>query len=189
MERQGSMFLHGFSDLLANYHIYGIKSNCEINRDNYAERIRMGTIEGLKSAGGIYIKNIQDGFDSYDFEVVKMTLDDAYRKILSYYLINGYENSFVDFYYFKLKEEEKMKIETFLSGEELDYLKELQKEKFTLDEIIFSIDPTLLNITVKLNYYQALFSTFYFTKEPCTLWGNYNQEYVIFKNKLQKINS
>jgi hypothetical protein len=143
----------------------------------------MSTIEELKCAGGIYFKNIQEGFDSYDYEVVKMTLDEAYRKILSYYLLNGYESSFVDFYYFRLKEDEKEKIETFLSRDELNYLKELQKERKSMDGIIFSIDPTLLNITVKLNYYQALFSTFYFTKDPCTLWGNYNQEYVIFKHK------
>lgn len=143
----------------------------------------MSTIEELKCAGGIYFKNIQEGFDSYDYEVVKMTLDEAYRKILSYYLLNGYESSFVDFYYFRLEEDEKEKIETFLSRDELNYLKELQKVRNSSDEIIFSIDPTLLNITVKLNYYQALFSTFYFTKDPCTLWGNYNREYVIFKHK------
>lgn len=46
------------------------------------------------------------------------------------------------------------------------------------------VPPVNLKFHYRSKYEELIaFSTFYFTKEPCTMWGNYNQEYVMFSPK------
>lgn len=139
----------------------------------------MLTVEQLKAAGAIYLDHIQEGFEYYTYQVVKWNQIEALDQIRNLWLLNGPEHSFVDFYYYRLKHEATKKVDSLLNEEELQYLKDIS---CPWEEIIFPLNEILLNIIVKLNDSEMLFSTLYFTKEPCTLWGNYHGEYVIFYN-------
>lgn len=136
----------------------------------------MSRINKLKEAGAIYFDHIQEGFDHYHYEVLKLNQEEAYKTIKNLWDINGPENSYADFYYFKIDDAAKRKVDAVLDEVQIEYLKNINDT----EDIIFSLDDTLLGILIKLNYLETLFSTFYFTREPCTLWGNYNQEYVVF---------
>ena len=142
----------------------------------------MSKIEELKKAGAIYFDKIQEGFDLYHHEVVKLNKEEAYKTIKKLWELNGSENSYADFYYFKIDEKAREKVHAMLEEEEVTYLEDLP----VTDEIIFSLEEKLLKILIKLNDSETLFSTFYFTKEPCTLWGNYNSEYVIFTHSTRE---
>lgn len=133
----------------------------------------------LKNAGAIFFENIQYGFDHYDFEILKLDKEEAYEKIKKLWILNGDDCSFADFYYFKIDNEARKKVNDVLDEQEKQYLKNM----VGTEDIIFQLDDMLLKVLIKLNDLEMLFSSFYFTKEPCTLWGNYNQEYVIFRKK------
>lgn len=139
----------------------------------------MCSITRLKDAGAIYFENIQFGFDNYDYRITQLNEEEAYETIKELWKSNGHDNSYADFYYYKIDEAAREKVERVLNKKEKQYLKDMSHK----DEIIFHLDDTLLRILIKLNYLEVLFSTFYFTREPCTLWGNYNQEYIIFREK------
>ena len=140
----------------------------------------------LKEKGALYVENIQQGFEDYDYEIRTLGKDEA-RKIFSEMrLKNGAENSFLDFYYFAVRPEERERIDAVLSREEIQFLQEYRKTRLTGDakeEIIFPMEDMLLEIAVKLNEKSALFSTMYFTKDKSTWWGNYEQKYVKFREK------
>lgn len=138
----------------------------------------MLTVEQLKAVGAIYLEHIQEGFEHYNYKVVSWNQEEAYEHIRKLWLLNDPEHSYADFYYYKLDNEAKKKVDSMLNVEELNYIKGIS---CSLEEIIFPLDEMLMNILVKLNYSEMLFSTFYFTKEPCTLWGNYHGEYVVFQ--------
>ena len=73
-------------------------------------------------------------------------------------------------------------IDKELTKEEKEYIQKTIKK----DEIIYLADEMLLRIITKLNAREILFSTIYFTgevKERSTWWGNYNQEYFVFREK------
>lgn len=142
----------------------------------------MYTINQLKTSGAIYIQNIQNGFDNYAYEVIKMNLEEAYKTIKDLWILNGSDNSYADFYYFTLDNKARNKVEAVLSEEEKLYLERLYKPK-NVGEIIYPLEETFIKILIKLNYLEILFSTFYFIKKPCTMWGNYNHEYVVFTPK------
>lgn len=144
----------------------------------------MITVEQLKAAGAIYFEHIQTGLDEYDFKVMKLNQEEAYETLKGLWTFNGDENTFVDFYYYQLDEEGKKKAESVLFSREIHYLH--TNPPANPKQVIFHLDEILLGIIIKLNYTEMLFSTFYFTKDPCTMWGNYNHEYVVFKPKNPK---
>lgn len=140
-------------------------------------------IKELLLKGGIYFTNISDGFDKYHHEVLTLSEEEAFDFVSELMETNGKDHSYADFYYGRLNEESKEKVKSILTKEEIQYINTMD---FSNDEIIFNLDERLIRILVKLNAKEMLFSTFYFTKDPCTLWGNYNSEYVLFKNRDKK---
>lgn len=142
----------------------------------------MITVDQLKEAGAIYFEKIQTGLDEYDFHVVKLNEEEAYETLKGLWMYNGDENTFVDFYYYQLDSEGKKKADSILFSREVQYLN--VNAPTDKSQFIFHLDEMLLGIIIKLNYTEMLFSTFYFTKDPpCTMWGNYGHEYVMFRNK------
>lgn len=138
------------------------------------------TIDQLVEKGAIYIKNIEDGFENFSYERINLTQIQAVDYFSTLWKNNGKDKSFVDFYYYRLNEDSKKKAESVLSKEEVKYL---QSHTVNWDCIIFPLDETLLSIVIKLNASGMLFSTFYFLQPVCTCWGNYDQEYVVFRRK------
>lgn len=137
----------------------------------------------IRNAGGIYFEKIKEGFEDYQYKILKMNQAQAYFYLQGLGDQNGAEAAFMDFYYSRLDERSILRIHEVLSEEECRYLQKYKKET---DSLFVPLDEKLMKIHLKLNEREMLFSTFYFTAAPCTVWGNYNQEYIIFKRKLSK---
>lgn len=138
------------------------------------------TPEQLMQKGGIYFERIQQGMERCDWEsrFFSRSMAEAYVRRL--WIENGEENSFVDCYYSFLEEESREKVLSVLTQEQRDYLRQTAQDS---SEWILPLTEELLKIAVTLNDTEMLFFTFYFTKNPCTIWGNYKQEYILFTPK------
>ena len=138
------------------------------------------TPEQLKEKGGIYFERIQQGMSSYHWESEFFSPRMAENYLRKLWMENGLEDSFVDCYYSFLEEESQEKVLSVLSPEQQEYLRNLAKNQ---QDLIVPLSEELLKIAITLNDTAMLFFTFYFTKNPCTIWGNYKQEYLIFTKK------
>lgn len=138
----------------------------------------------------IYFEQIRTGFLEYHSEIKKLSKAEAVEVLENMWKKVYPKQTYVDFYYYRLSEEAKQKVEKLLTAEELSYLNQ-QKLLFAQKEapVIFPMDEMLLAITTKLNEAEMLFSTIYFDGEigkRSTWWGNYNQEYIVFTDKGDK---
>ncbi len=147
------------------------------------------TTQQLIEKGGIYFEKITTGFSEYGSTSLKLKEKEAKNHFKELCKKYGKENSFADFYYFRLDEVARAAVESELTLAEIDYLKGIQP-KNPQEEIIFELENMLLEIVVKLNASEMLFSTLYFVGEEgrgtksTTWWGNYEQEYICFRQKL-----
>lgn len=137
------------------------------------------TEDNLRSKGAILIPTVEYGFENYDYYYIEGSSLEVSQKIKELVLENGYEHSYVDFYYGRLKEEEKRILDNHLTKEELEFINTLD----TKNCIYFPLNEKLLELTLKLSLSELLFSTYYFTKTPCTVWGNYNHVFPVFYKK------
>lgn len=129
----------------------------------------------------IYFSNIKQGFHSYDNEIVWMGEKEAFDFFRRKWKEAKEESVYADFYYSRLEERSKEIVDQVLSEEEQQYVRGLA------DQIIYPLDEKLLKIITRLNARKILFSTIYFTgeaRERSTWWGNYNQEYIVFREKI-----
>lgn len=140
--------------------------------------------EELTARGGLHFEKIQQGFLDCHFRIRKLNRDKAVEYLKILWKRNGKEDSFVDFYYGSLQEEERRRVRAELTEEEAVYLDQIDSKDVP---VFLQLDEKLLEICAKLNDREALFSTFYFTRYPCTLWGNYGQEYVEFYPKKRRL--
>jgi len=125
----------------------------------------------------IYIKNIQEGFNKYPNTTLEGTEEYVNNAIRRLFNANGIENSYADFYYGKLDQEEKNRVRAALNEKEIMVVESL---KLSAEDIFIRPNPELLEILLKLTASEILFSSFYFTKYPCLVWGNYGHRYPIF---------
>lgn len=155
------------------------------------KRISM-TVEELKKKGVIYLEQIGDGIqnpEKYPSQIRRLTYPEAGAALLEAWEEAGEKNGFCDFYYFSLDRDARDRVRACLRAEERAYLEEMEMrlEKNRLDtDIIFPLTRPLLQIAAKLNDRAVLFSTFYFAgevEERSTWWGNYGQEYIIFRER------
>lgn len=145
------------------------------------------TTEELRQRGAIFFEKITEGF--HDYADVKLVLDE--KKALAHFKNlkkeYGAENSFTDFYYYRLDEDAREMVNELLTPEEQSYLSLLKPDDE--EEIIFPLDDKLLKIIVKLNAEEMLFSTIYFVagkaggRARTTWWGNYEHGYICFRDK------
>lgn len=129
--------------------------------------------------GGIFFSNIREGFDKHCYKALRLDEKTAISFFNQLLLENGEKNSFCDFYYKELDALAQKKVEESLTTEEIAYIKKLEP----MEKVFYKLEPKLIEIISKLNFNEILFSTLYFTKNPATFWGNYNQEYIVFTLK------
>lgn len=134
-------------------------------------------LEQLKNLNSIYLDNILDGFNKYPNINIEGSDDDVNNAIRALVDANGFENSYGDFYYGRIDEEAKSKVRVCLNEEEIELIESLELDK---DNIFILLTPELLEILLKLTANEVLFSSFYFTKYPCLVWGNYGRKYPVF---------
>ncbi len=140
------------------------------------------TISELIAKGAIYFDNIAEGFRNYREITLEMDEIQAavrFRKLLEK---NGNDCSFVDFYYFKIDDIARNRIKKYLNLDEITYLESIKPENPETD-FIFPLTTELIDIIVKLNASEMMFSTVYFTKERSTWWGNYEKKYAVFMDR------
>ena len=135
--------------------------------------------EEIRKKGGIVIDNITEGFAKYDYEMLEKTAEEYIELILGLLKLNGEENSYFDFYYNRLNEEEKRFFRISLSVEEKSVFEKMQLD----DGIYYRLTEEIVPLLVGISFREVLFSSFYFCKEPCTIWGNYDKKFVMFKNR------
>ncbi len=142
------------------------------------------THETLSKNNGIYITNIQDGFEQYHHEILQFSFMEAKSYFTNLCDSYNYQGIYADFYFYQLDDAGKHRVLESLSPSEQAYL--FSKDSTQLQDssnLIFVLDEILLSIVLKLNANELLFSTIYDTHLPATYWGNYNHQYIRFTQK------
>lgn len=151
--------------------------------------------EEFKSQVEIRFNNISEGFNKYINGTLKgmekhnktKVEENIIKFIEEAVEINGEENSYIDFYYSRLSPEDKHRLQELLIDEDRAILKKLE-ENLPSEGIYFRLTKVMVPFFTRLCTKEVLFSTFYFTKIPCTIWGNYNMEFPCFFKKKDEMN-
>lgn len=128
------------------------------------------------SKNPLYLDNIQHGFDHYPYLVFHGSEADYSTFLKKALDLNDNDHAYVDFYYGRLGEEEKKNFQKMLPPEQLPYLDFID----WINGIFFPLTETLLPFLVSITARELLFSSFYFTKIPCIVWGNYGLTFPVF---------
>lgn len=128
-------------------------------------------------SGCIFFERLEEGMKSYPYEMLEGTEEELYDKLNILYNKNGEENCFVDLYFHKLNQSERKILFTVLNEEQRLYIEKITKDSNT---VFYRLTKELLEITAVLNAKEILFCTYYFSKFPCVVWGNYGRKYPIF---------
>lgn len=143
--------------------------------------------ELFKEKVKIRFSNINEGFTRFENYILKSESRESEEKgeqkfiefIDRVFQLNGKEYSYVDFYLSKLEEKAKEKLVTSLDEED-KYILKRHINEIEDETIYFRLQRKFIPFITKLCTREILFSTFYFTKFPCTIWGNYNMKFPIF---------
>jgi hypothetical protein len=73
----------------------------------------------------------------------------------------------------------KIKLKELINDEDKILLEEFEKN-YHEKNIYFKLTKESIPFITRLSTREILFSTIYFTKYPCTIWGNYNKSFPIF---------
>lgn len=129
----------------------------------------------------IRFNNISDGFNNYNNKTIEGNEEEFISFIEQAFEINGEENSYVDFYYNLLQEEDKKRLKDLITEEDREILKDFE-EGYKEKNIYFRLTKESIPFITRLCTREILFSTIYFTEYSCTIWGNYNKSFPIFYN-------
>lgn len=147
--------------------------------------------EIFKEKVTIRFDNINDGFDRFENIMLESIIADiTEEKIIDFvdkaFELNGEDNSYVDFYLNRLDNEARDKLLDLLDDKDKETFKRLIKEVKD-DTIYFRLGREVIPFITRLGTREIFFCTFYFTKFPCTVWGNYNMKFPVFFNNKEDI--
>lgn len=135
--------------------------------------------EALKNKGAINFSNIEEGFNKYKSNILSGSEEAIEKFLYEAIKLNGIENTFVDFYYETLEEKSKKRVFEMLDEEGRALLTKFIKGNNSKD-VYYNITLESIPLICELNFKEILFSTFYFTKVPLTIWGNYERRFPCF---------
>ncbi|WP_455714975.1 hypothetical protein [Anaerosporobacter sp.] len=131
----------------------------------------------LVEEGAIYFERIEEGFRQYQCKVIEGTEAELKNMVRALWEDNGKDHAYVDWYYGTLLPEEQERIRNVLSITGREALKHYEKCK----ELLFlPLTEELFELTMEFNLTESLFCTYYFCKQPCTVWGNYDNKFQCF---------
>jgi len=132
--------------------------------------------EELNTKGAILLENVREGFNIYPFFFVEGKAEQL-QQFLIYCLHENEGLAYADFYYGNLTQEQQEQFFTGLMPNERECMDcfEIQPGQVYYPLIMYNL-PFFSDITAR----SWLFSTFYFTRKPCTVWGNYDGKYPVF---------
>lgn len=135
------------------------------------------TQKEMTEKGLLMVPDLNYGFNHYPYEIITLSPPALKQFLLAKITENGWENSYVDFYYGELSTEQQDNVEAMLEAEQREYLAGM---KFYPGEVYFPLDRELFELTFLLSVREGLFSTYYFGRNPCTVWSNYSGRFVVF---------
>ncbi|MEG1255074.1 hypothetical protein [Clostridium sp.] len=140
--------------------------------------------EDFREKVQIRFKSINEGFDKFKNAMLQSNdIDSAEDDIIQFmkaaFKLNGEEDSYVDFYFPVLSEEEKENLINLLSEEDRVFIKSFMKNNQG-ENIYFRLTEESIPFITRLSTREVLFCTIYFTKLPFTIWGNYNKKFPCF---------
>lgn len=142
------------------------------------------SLETMQSHGALLIPNVTYGFQNYDNQILEKSAEE-YLQLLRQLTIScesaGFP-AFADFYFANLTPEQQDNIRKHLCPWQQARIQELG---LIAGDIYFQIegaDDPDLELLADLTARELLFSTFYFTKPVCTVWGNWELKYPVFYN-------
>ncbi|MBC8060265.1 MAG: hypothetical protein H7Y18_06325 [Clostridiaceae bacterium] len=142
--------------------------------------------EKFKEKVTIRFNNINEGLSRFEnFMLESKNKENSEAKFIVFmeklFELNGEENSYVDFYFSRLEENDKKNLFESLNDEDKEVIKRHCSE-IKDETIFFRLSKEAIPFITRLSTREVFFSTFYFTKLPCTIWGNYNLKFPIFFN-------
>ena len=145
----------------------------------------------FKENVSIRFKNILDGFETFENFTVDGTLTENSEtylvEFISYIFEKNENECYIDFYINKLNESEKRNLMDLIDEKDRTLLKNIIDMNH--NDIYYKItDNSLIPFFTKLNTKELFFVTFYFTKKPITVWGNYNLKFPCFFNDSETFN-
>lgn len=124
----------------------------------------------------LHISNVEEGFRKYEYAILSGTEENYKEFIECAVSMNGVDNSYFDCYYGRLEEDSKEKFRRGLTAAEREELADMERTQTIYYPLTQEAIPVISKVTAR----ELLFSTFYFGKYLCTLWGNYGLRYPIF---------
>lgn len=127
---------------------------------------------------------ISEGFNRYENKSLEACNDNFFEVNMLKFLeealeLNGVDNTYVDFYYNILTASDKKKFKEMLDCNDKEFIVNFEKDNNN-NNIYFKLSKECIPFINRLNSREILFSTIYFTKEPLTIWGNYNKKFPVF---------
>ena len=142
----------------------------------------------FKDKVNIRFNNITEGINRFEKKVLENDKSDDFEKSIISFLqeavkLNGVENSYVDFYYNILEDDEKRRFKELLDLRDTDFIEKFEC-KNSEGGIYYNLTLESIPFIARITTREVLFSTIYFTKEPFTIWGNYNQKFPVFYKEI-----
>lgn len=134
------------------------------------------SIQRLLREHAILLPNIQTGLETFPHVILQKTALE-YMDILKQMIrLNGEGRSYADFYWGRLDQAEQNRLlASFPPGKKDLWGSLISSLDIGCDDLYFPLeDMEFMRMLHFLSTEEILFSSFYFTKFPCTLWGNYS---------------
>ncbi|MDY5913568.1 MAG: hypothetical protein SPJ62_16520 [Inconstantimicrobium porci] len=131
----------------------------------------------------IRFSNILDGLDNYNnFEIDGRNSDNGENEIINFltevFELNDCE-AYVDLYLNNLDHEGEKNLLNLCCADDKEII--TKQMKLNHDEPYYKVtNKSLIPFLARLNTREVFFVTFYFTKKPLTVWGNYNMSFPCF---------
>ncbi len=134
----------------------------------------------LQEHNALLISNVQDGMQQNPHEILSMTADEYLHWLRKLALKSRETGCFADFYFGRITANEKEAVLSHLPDSSREYILSLDASSDDLYYQLDGPDDPGLAILADLSARELLFSTFYFTRPRCTVWGNYGLKYPVF---------
>ncbi|AQR98236.1 hypothetical protein [Clostridium saccharoperbutylacetonicum] len=146
----------------------------------------------FKNNVNIRFDNILDGFNLFEnFTIDASNIEDG-EKLLIKFIEEVFEKNnseaYIDFYIAKLSNEDRSRLAKLIHEEDIKTL-ELHLNLKSHDGVFYLLkNKSLIPFLVRLNTREVFFTTFYFTNNPITIWGNYNLKFPCFVGSKENLN-
>ena len=142
----------------------------------------------FKNIINIKFNNILEGFDNYKYIELSpttnsnITEDNFIKTFEEFYKINE-GNLIIDFYKNNLNDDSINFIKDNLSIEDNILFDDIIKITKDNENYYKVNDEKYIKLFIRLCTRELFFITFYFYKDPVTIWGNYNLKFPLFYNE------